>query len=174
MDTITIRQLSHAGEARLLDEQFALRYPWYQSGDYYGRCLRENDEGKRITLLAYDAGELAGCCHLLFESRYPPFRERHIPEIYDLEVFREFRRRGIASRLLDRLEEAASAASAYVGLGVGLYKDYGDAQRLYVKRAYMPDGNGVTYRHFRLKPGDEVRVDDHLLAYWIKELAVRP
>jgi len=170
MGTITIRQLSHAEEARVLNEQFALRYPWYTSGDYYDRCLQENREGKRITLLAYDAGELAGCCHLLYESKYPPFRERRIPEIYDLNVFHEFRRRGIANRLLDELEKAASVGSACVGLGVGLYKDYGDAQKLYGKRAYVPDGNGVTYRHFQLKPGETVRVDDHLLLYLIKEL----
>ncbi|WP_144023478.1 MULTISPECIES: GNAT family N-acetyltransferase [Paenibacillus] len=42
-------------------------------------------------------GILAGCCHLLLNSSYPFFRDKNIPEINDLSVFPEFRRRGIAS-----------------------------------------------------------------------------
>ena len=34
-----------------------------------------------------------------------------------------------------------------VGIGVGLYPDYGSAQRLYIKRGYLPDGHGATYNY---------------------------
>jgi hypothetical protein len=33
-----------------------------------------------------------------------------------------------------------------VGLGVELCADYGPAQMLYIKKGYIPDGNGVTYK----------------------------
>jgi hypothetical protein len=33
--------------------------------------------------------------------------------------------------------------SESVGIGVGLYLDYGVAQTMYVKRGYIPDGKGI-------------------------------
>ena len=34
-----------------------------------------------------------------------------------------------------------------VTLGVGLHSGYGPAQRLYIKRGYIPDGTGVWYQN---------------------------
>jgi hypothetical protein len=42
--------------------------------------------------------------------------------------------------------------SDVVGLGVGLYPDYGTAQRMYVRRGYLPDGRGVIYYNVRYHP----------------------
>ncbi len=168
--TLQIRSLSSEAEKDLLHAEFSKRYPWYTSNDYFDNCLEENRQGRRVTLLAYEAGRLAGCCHLLFASEYPNFRTEDIPEINDLNVFPEFRRTGIASQLLDELEKIASKRSRRIGLAVGLYKDYGNAQMLYTRRGYVLDGKGLFYNHIEVQPGQQVTVDDDLLIYLIKEL----
>ena len=167
---ITIRQLSNHEEVSLLDFEFSKRYPWYTSNDYFNKCLEENIEGKRVTLMAYYVGMLAGCCHLLFSSDYPYFKDGNIPEINDLNTFPEFRRMGIASRMFDELESIASKRSRFIGVGVGLYKDYGNAQIMYNKRGYVMDGKGIVYKNIEVQPGEQATVDDDLLMYLIKEL----
>lgn len=169
-DTIRITKLSTTEEAQILNAAFAERYPWYTEGEYYFNCLEENREGQRITLIAYYNEYLAGCCHLLYESKYPYFRDHQIPEINDLNVFPEYRRMKIASRLFDEFERIASDTSRYIGLGVGLYKDYGNAQRMYMSRGYIADGNGLTYENVPVVPGKSVVVDDELLIYLVKDL----
>ena len=58
---------------------------------------------------------------LLWTSAYGPFADRQVPEVADLNVLPRYRRQGIGNALLDRAESAASARSAVVGIGVGLY-----------------------------------------------------
>ncbi len=169
-NSISIEQLSTCEQAALLQREFAATYPWYTSADYFYTCLEENQQSSRVTLLAYDEGKLAGCCHLLFQSEYPNFQMENIPEINDLNVFPEFRRRGIASALMDECERIASKSTTAIGLGVGLYRDYGNAQMMYTQRGYVLDGNGVFYQNIEVKPGEQVRVDDDLLVYLIKQL----
>lgn len=169
-DIITLKQLSNIAEAGILDHDFSQQYRWYSKGDYFHKCLVENLEDKRITLMAFYEDELAGCCHLLYNSQYPYFRDDNIPEINDLNVFPEYRRKNIASRMFDELELIASKTSRYVGLGVGLYQDYGNAQRMYGKRGYVMDGKGMTYKNNQVQPGQPVMVDDDLLIYLVKEL----
>jgi len=55
-----------------------------------------------------------------------------------------------------------------VDSGVGLYADYGNAQKLYVKRGYIPDGFGLTYENKPVESGHQVRVDDELLIWMVK------
>ncbi|MEK4511962.1 GNAT family N-acetyltransferase [Paenibacillus sp. FSL K6-2524] len=167
---LTLKRLSNLDEAALLDQQFSQHFPWYKSGDYYKECLEENREGKRVTLMAFYEDQLAGCCHLLYESKYPFFQSDKIPEINDLNVFPEFRRKGIASKLFDEIESIAATTSKYIGLGVGLYKDYGNAQMMYGNRGYVMDGKGMTYNNIQVQPGHSVMVDDELLIYLVKEL----
>ena len=47
-----------------------------------------------------------------------------------------------------------------VGIGVGLYSDYGAAQRIYVRRGYLPDARGIMYRNQPVEPGAVIRIDD--------------
>jgi len=55
-----------------------------------------------------------------------------------------------------------------IGIGVGLYKDYGCAQKLYVHLGYVPDGYGVTYKYQPVVPGNSYPVDDDLVI-WLKK-----
>lgn len=170
MGAISIKHLSSMEEAELLEQEFSKQYSWYRKGEYFRRCLDEKLGGKRLTLVAYYEHQLAGCCHLLFNSAYPYFQENNIPEINDLNVFPAFRGKKIATALLEEIEATASRTSRFIGLGVGLYKDYGHAQRMYTSRGYILDGNGMTYRNEQVEPGKSVMVDDDLLLYLIKEL----
>ncbi len=58
-----------------------------------------------------------------------------------------------------------------MGIGFGLYADYGAAQRLYVQMGYVPDGHGLTWNNEPARAGDMVRVDDDLVLWLRKPLA---
>jgi GNAT superfamily N-acetyltransferase len=95
-----------------------------------------------------------------------------IPEIMDLNVLPLFRSKGIGSMLLDIAENEAFKNHASIGLGVGLYAGcdggYGAAQKIYVKRGYVPDGKGVTYNYSPVEPGASVILDDDLVLWFTK------
>ena len=57
-----------------------------------------------------------------------------------------------------------------VGIGFGLYADYGPAQRLYGLRGYVPDGHGIAWNGTTVRPMQQVIVDDHLNVYLTKRL----
>jgi GNAT superfamily N-acetyltransferase len=83
----------------------------------------------------------------------------------------EYRRQGIGTMMIGAFERAARAAGkSAIGIGVGLYADYGPAQRLYVKLGFVPDGNGVSYRNEPIGPGSTVRLDDDLIIRFVKPL----
>ncbi len=57
-----------------------------------------------------------------------------------------------------------------VGIGVGLYTDYGPAQRMYVVRSYVPDGQGCTYKNEPVSGGQRICADDNLVVWFSKRL----
>jgi GNAT superfamily N-acetyltransferase len=138
--------------------------------EYYRQCLDEQDKQERIVLIARYGGCFAGQAHLIFQSKYPFFRDNRIPEINDLLVIPEYRKKGVATALMTDAESRLHGKFQSAGLGVGLYRDYGYAQKLYVKLGYVPDGNGVCYHNIAVVPGMSVTVDDDLLMYFIKTL----
>jgi GNAT superfamily N-acetyltransferase len=127
---------------------------------YYAHYVAQQEEGRRLAWVAEWHGELAGYVTLLWISAYSPFADRQIPEVADLAVLPRYRRQGIGNALLDRAESAAAARSPVVGIGVGLYSDYGAAQRIYARRGYLPDGRGIMYRNQPVEPGTVVCIDD--------------
>lgn len=44
---------------------------------------------------------------------------------------------------MDIAERIVSGYASMVYLGVGMHSGYGSAQRMYIKRGYIPDGTGV-------------------------------
>lgn len=145
-----------------------------KSKELLEKYLLEQQSNQRIVLVAFDHSRFAGYVTLVWESQYPFFYEKHIPEIMDLNVLPHFRNKGIATKLLLSAEAIAKEKSAVVGLGVGLYAGpdggYGAAQRLYVKMGYVPDGKGVTYCYKYPSPGDTVVLDDDLVLWFVKSL----
>ena len=52
---------------------------------------------------------------------------------------------------------------------VGLHSGYGAAQRLYIKRGYIPDGSGVWYRNQPLEMNATIQNNDDLVLYLSKK-----
>ena len=111
--------------------------------ELYHRYLDEQSKGELLVLVAFAKEDFVGYLTIRWMSKYRPFRDEDIPEIMDFNVFPEFRRRRIGTRLMDEAEGQISERSPIAGIGVGLTSDYGAAQRLYVERGYKPDGRGV-------------------------------
>lgn len=141
---------------------------WIKERSIFETYLNEQTNHQRVVWLAYLKHQFAGYITLKWQSKYMPFAKEHIPEIMDLNVLPEFRERGIASNLLKIAEKEAFTKSKTVGIGVGLYKDYGAAQKLYINSGYVPDGNGLTYDYQFVKPGSRVIVDDDLVLWFRK------
>lgn len=66
---------------------------------------------------------------------------------------------------MNAAEELATDYADIVYLGVGLHNGYGTAQRMYVKRGYIPDGSGVWYQDQVCKPYETYKNDDTLILY---------
>ena len=143
---------------------------WNKPEARYRQYLDEQSAGTRTCLVAIVDGQFAGYVTVNWRPSYPGFSEQNIPEIQDLNVLRQFRRQRIASRLLDLAESEVTRHSRVVGIGVGLHPGYNVAQRLYVRRGYVPDGRGVTYRDRHIHQGEHVVLDDELLLHFTKQL----
>ncbi len=137
---------------------------------YIRDCFKQNITGERITFIAYLNNQVAGLVNIIFKSSYSYFMENGIPEINDLLVLTKYRKRGIGKMLIDECEKHVRCEYDYIGLGVGLYKDYGSAQRLYTKNGYILDGKGLIYNNLQVKPGMDIFVDDDLLLYLLKKV----
>jgi len=135
----------------------------------FDRYYKEQEEGKRVVLLAFYNGEFAGHVNIIWKPTYPAFAEKGIPEINDLFVIPNYRRHGVATALVDEAEYRIFKHSTFAGIGVGMYADYGPAQRMYVIRGYVPDRLGLMYKDKPVTPGEMVKVDDDLALYLVKE-----
>jgi GNAT superfamily N-acetyltransferase len=143
---------------------------WKKPVSQYERYFREKDEGMRDVLVAFSAGEFAGYTTINYQSGYASFSEQGVPEISDLNVLEKYQRRGLATLLIQEAERRILPRSPVAGIGVGLFANYGPAQRLYCKLGYAPDGKGVTSKGLRAQYGDAVSVDDELVLWMTKRL----
>ena len=138
---------------------------------HFGKYIEEQTAGL-ITVFCAETreGNYVGHLKLVWNPDYSHFRKHDIPEIQDLNVLPQFRRMKAGTMLVDRAEETVRAKRSRVGIGFALYSDYGPAQRMYVRRGYVPDGQGVSYRNLRVAPGENVSVDDDLVLFLVKDL----
>jgi len=143
---------------------------WNKPATQYEGYLAEQRRGEREALVAWQGEVFVGYVTIVWTSDYPAFRDAGVPEISDFNVLPHVRRQGIGSQLLDEAERRIAERSHVAGIGVGLFADYGAAQRLYVKRGYVPDGRGIISHGRRVTRGDTVVVDDDLALYFTKTL----
>lgn len=167
-DNILIRNLSPADVKPIVDGE--IEQGWNATADKYELRLRDHAAGKCIALAAEYHGCVAGYINVYFEYAAGPFVGTGYPEIVDFGVLEKYRRRGIGTKLMDVAEEIASKRSDTVCIGVGLHSGYGSAQRMYVKRGYIPDGSGVWYRDTICPQYADCRNDDDLVLYFSKKL----
>lgn len=119
---------------------------WPSREEILTRYFKEQESGAREVLVAEVEGAVAGYITILPCAKQGPFAEIY-PELSDFNVFEPFQNQGIGNLLLEEAEKRVRLISDKVTLGVGLHSGYGAAQRLYIKRGYIPDGTGVWYQN---------------------------
>ncbi len=152
-----------------IDEAFAAGFYRKRAG-YFAQCLQQQIDGELVFLLARDDEQLLGYLKVVWQPDYPPFIQNGIPEVQDLNVVIHARRQGVASRLMDRAEELMATRSPVAGIGVGLHPGYGAAQRMYVVRGYIPDGQPLMYNNQPVAEYQPVVLDDDLVLHLTKKL----
>jgi GNAT superfamily N-acetyltransferase len=151
-------------------EEFAAQ-GWNPDIAVYRMRMKDQAEGKCVALTAEYKGHPAGSVYVYMAPHDGPFKGKSWPEIHDFNVLKKYQRKGIGSRLMDVAEQIAGQYADTVCLGVGLHDGYGSAQRMYVKRGYVPDGSGVWYRGKQCEQYKTVcTVDDDLQLFLYKKL----
>ena len=167
-EDVLIRDMVTADAQIITDEEIARG--WHQSIEKYENRLRDRDAGKCVSLAAEYRGRVAGYINVYPASQWGAFGNRGLPEIVDFGVLEKYRRRGIGAKLMDAAEQIAAGYSDTVYLGVGLHSGYGSAQRMYVKRGYIPDGSGAWYKDRVCEPYAACENGDELVLYLSKKL----
>ena len=143
---------------------------WKKPASQYERYLAQQEAEVRDVYVAFVEGQFAGYLTICWESSYRPFFIKSIPEIVDFNVLPKFRRMRIGTQLMDRAEREIARISSTAGIGVGMTSDYGAAQRLYIRRGYVPDGLGLHWRDHHVQYHEDIVVDDDLALYLTKEM----
>ena len=135
---------------------------WVSEGEAGARSyLADHAEPEGANLVAVHGLDVVGYVAILRESNYAGFRSRDIPLIHQIAVAGPFRRRGVATLLMDAAEQLArDRGVTTLGITVGLFDEYGPAQRLYGRRGYIPDGRGACEGQRPLRKGVLVTMDD--------------
>lgn len=167
-DEILIRDMLKSDTQIITDEEIA--QGWHTTVDKYEMRLQHQSEGKAVSLVAEYQDNVAGYINVYPNSEWGAFAGRGYSEIVDFGVLEKYRRHGIGSKLMDIAEQIASGYSDIVYLGVGMHSGYGSAQRMYVKRGYVPDGTGVWYGDKVCEQHAACCNDDDLVLYLSKRL----
>ncbi len=167
--SVEVRQMT-ADDVDVMQHGFS-QMGWSKPDGYFANCLQQQKQGDIVMLIGHDGTQYAGHVKVKWQSEYGPFRDEQIPEIQDLNVIPKYRRKKVASRLVDRAELIIKTRSKIVGIGVGLHPGYNAAQRLYVALGYVPDGRGVVFQNRFVVIGETVKMDDSLILHLTKNLA---
>jgi GNAT superfamily N-acetyltransferase len=145
---------------------------WVSDGEAEARrYLADHAEPDGASLIATGGSDVIGYVAIAWESDYAGFRSRGIPLVHQIAVAGPFRRQGVATRLMDAAEQLArDRGIATLGITVGLFDEYGPAQRLYGRRRYIPDGRGACRGQRPLSKGMQVTMDDDLIIWLTKDL----
>ena len=165
---VLIRDMDNGDVDIFVEEENA--QGWHSTPEKLLTRLKDAKDGRAIVLAAEYNGRPAGYVSVYPDNTYDAFGGMGYPEIVDFNVLEKFRRHGIGSRLMDAAENIAANYSDIVYLGVGLHSGYGAAQRMYVKRGYIPDGSGVWYKDRVCEPYSDCANDDDLVLYFSKRL----
>ena len=164
---LTIRNMEETDARIFTDEEIA--QGWGADITKYLTRLRDQSAGKCVSLTAVYKGLPAGYVNVYLIGLGGAFSGKGLPEIVDFGVLEKFRRKGIGSKLMDVAEKIAGRYADTVWLGVGLHSGYGSAQRMYVKRGYIPDGSGVWYGNKPCAQYETGLVNDDNLALFLSK-----
>jgi GNAT superfamily N-acetyltransferase len=153
---ISVRSLVPAD----VDELTAVFSDWPKERELFERYAALVATGAKDVVIATADAAIVGFLTIDWTSHYPAFAAAGIPEVVDFNVIAAARRHGIGTRLMDEAERRIAERSPIAGIGVGMYADYGSAQRMYVKRGYVPDGAGLVVDGIAPAPGSTIVLDD--------------
>ena len=145
METTCLIRKMQTSDVKELSQGF-INQGWPGREEILTRYFKEQESGEREVLVAEVKDALAGYITILPSAKHGPFAEIY-PELSDFNVFEPFQNQGIGNLLMEEAEKRVKLISDKVTLGVGLHSGYGPAQRLYIKRGYIPDGTGVWYQN---------------------------
>ncbi len=143
---------------------------WNASVTKYQKRLADQRAGRAVCLVAEYDGRPVGYINVYPTGSEGPLVGKNYPEIVDFGVLEKNRGQGIGTALMDAAEKIAATYADTVYLGVGLHSGYGAAQRMYIKRGYIPDGSGVWYRDQICEPYGKCANEDDLVLYLVKKL----
>ena len=168
METTCLIRTMQTSDVKELSQGF-INQGWPGREEILARYFLEQECGEREVLVAEVEGAVAGYITILPCAKQGPFAEIY-PELSDFNVFEPFQNQGIGNLLMEEAEKRVRLISDKVTLGVGLHSGYGPAQRLYIKRGYIPDGTGVWYQNHR--PAMDATCEDigDLVLYLSKDL----
>lgn len=166
---VIIRDIEMKDIEILTESERAQGWHWATTEKTASR-LPARDAGECVVMVCEVDGEPAGYVSLYWNAAAGAFKDMNIPEIVDFNVLVKFRRRGLGHRMMEVCEQLAATRCDKICLGVGLYRDYGTAQRMYVKRGYVPDGTGAWYGETNGVPGENYCLDDDLILFLSKSL----
>ena len=164
--TCSIRKMQES-DIKDLSQGF-ISQGWSGREEILARYFLEQKSKEREVLVAEIDGVVAGYITILPIAKQGPFAGM-ASELSDFNVFEPFQNQGIGNLLLEEAEKRVKLISDKVTLGVGLHSGYGPAQRLYIKRGYIPDGSGVWYRNQPLEMNATIQNNDDLVLYLSKE-----
>ncbi|HAP4280091.1 TPA: GNAT family N-acetyltransferase [Enterococcus faecalis] len=150
-------------------EEMFLQQGWDSRKEVLLNYLIEQELAQRWMFIAEIKGEVAGYVTLIPLAKHGPYKDKY-PEIVDFNVFEKFQRQGIGNELLNEAELASKMLSDIITLGVGLHKGYGAAQRIYIKRGYVPDGTGVWFNNENIDINKPCINNDDLVLYLSKKV----
>ena len=166
---LVIRNMEEDDAQIFFDEYTA--QGWHPEISTYHARLKDQSEGRCVALTAVYRRHPAGAVYVYLTVKEGPFKGTGWPMIVDFSVLEKYQKKGIGSRLMDAAEQVAGQYADTVCLGVGLHDGYGSAQRMYVKRGYIPDGSGVWYQDKPCIQYETVcTVDDDLILFMSKKL----
>ncbi|ORJ31740.1 GNAT family acetyltransferase [Streptococcus oralis subsp. tigurinus] len=168
METTCLIRKMQTSDVKELSQGF-INQGWPGREEILTRYFKEQESGEREVLVAEVEGAVAGYITILPSAKHGPFAEIY-PELSDFNVFEPFQNQGIGNLLMEEAEKRVKLISDKVTLGVGLHSGYGPAQRLYIKRGYIPDGSGVWHQNHR--PAMDAICEDigDLVLYLSKDL----
>lgn len=146
------------------------RQGWNKPVSQFLGYFAEQERGQRKVFVAEYEGDVLGYVTLMPQAQAGPYAGMGIPEIVDFNVIKSYQGNGIGWALMDAAEAEAAKTNDSVCIGVGMHSGYGCAQRMYVKRGYIPDGSGVWYKDKQLAEQALTCNDDDLVLHLKKEL----
>lgn len=153
-------------------------FPWStpeKTQTLWEEYYQQQEDKVRTVAVIEKEGEILGYGNLLRKPECPFFAQKNIPEISAIWIDENHRRKGLGTALIKWLENLASQEGYNeIGIGVGLYRDYGPAQQLYFQLGYIPEGNGITYKGKPTVPGQSYPLDDDLILWLLKTLPKAP